>query len=130
MLGFLNDAKNKKRSLYCAFYEIQYMPFLTELKDVKAKCKNLEIVYSAQPDQNKTSTDPLKGTGNKNSLTNVGLVGVSHPRTKANQPHNKFMVLCARRSKSDRIDQHYDLGNSCQSNTGHRIRDKKPRRKT
>ena len=128
LLGFLDDAKNKKRSLYCAFYEIQYMPFLAELKDVKAKCKNLEIVYSAQPEQNKTSTDPLKGTGNKNSLSKVGLVSVSHPRTKANQPHNKFMVLCENDvpievwTGSTNITLSGIFG---QSNTGHRIRDKK-----
>src|SRR5262245_39632371 len=127
LLGFLNDAKNKKRSLYCAFYEIQYMPFLTALKDVKTKCKNLEIVYSAQPEQNKDSTDPLKGKGNTISLTKAGLVSVSHPRTKANQPHNKFMVLCENDvpievwTGSTNITLSGIFG---QSNTGHRIRDK------
>ncbi len=127
LMGFLNDAKSKKRSLYCAFYEIQYMPFLKALKDVKAKCKNIEIVYSAQPEQNKDSTDPLKGKGNKISLTNAGLLGVSHPRTKANQPHNKFMVLC-----EDEVPIEVWTGSTNitlsgifgQSNTGHRIRDK------
>lgn len=91
---FVKQAKTPKHSLYCAFYEIQWPDFINELKDVRNKAKDLQIVFSDQPDQNKDITAPPHEKGNRTSLKDAGLLPVSHPRTKANQPHNKFMILC------------------------------------
>jgi len=94
LIKFLNQAKTKRHSLFCAFYEIEYGPFLDELKIVKQKAKDLQIVYSGQPGQNKDLKDPNAEKGNISSLKAKGLFSISHKRTVANQPHNKFMVLC------------------------------------
>lgn len=94
LLKFVAQAKTPKHSLYCAFYEIQWPDFIKELKDVKSKAKDMQIVFSDEPDQNKDISAPPHEKGNRTSLKDAGLLSVSHPRTKANQPHNKFMVLC------------------------------------
>ena len=123
---FLKQAKTKKHSLYCAFYEIQYPEFIKELKDVKKKCKELQIVYSAQSGQNKDLKDNTHSKGNFTSLKDAGLLSISHKRTKANQPHNKFMILC----KDDKPIEVWTGSTNItlsgifgQSNTGHWIKD-------
>lgn len=127
LTGFLKQAKTKKHSLYCAFYEIQYPEFLKQLKEVKKKVKELQIVYSAQSGQNKDIKDPHHEKGNITSLKDIGLMSVSHLRTKANQPHNKFMILCENDvpievwTGSTNITLSGIFG---QCNTGHWIKDK------
>ncbi len=126
LMEFLNRAKTKKHSLYCAFYEIQFPAFIKELKEVKAKCKDLQIVYSGQSGQNKKPKDPKDEKGNLDSLKNAGLLSISHKRTKANQPHNKFMILC----KDDKPIEVWTGSTNItlsgifgQCNTGHWIKD-------
>ena len=128
LIAFMNQAKSKKHSLYCAFYEIEYEGILDELKAVKKKAKNLEIVYSAQAGQNKDLKDPTQDKGNISSLTDAGLLDAkSHRRTKANQPHNKFMILCEDEKPIEVWTGSTNLtlsGIFGQSNTGHWIKDK------
>lgn len=94
ILEFVKKANTKKHSLYCAFYEIRYPGFLKELKAAKTRIKDLQIVYNKLSAQNQDSTDPMIDPGNIQSLKKFGLDSVSHGRSKASQPHNKFMVLC------------------------------------
>ena len=94
LMAFVRKAKTKKHSLYCAFYELQYPGFLKELKAAKQRIGDLQIVYSALAAQNKDPKSAKLDPGNTSSLKRHGLISVSHPRTKASQPHNKFMVLC------------------------------------
>ncbi len=122
--AFIQQAGTKKHSLYCAFYEIQYPEVVKELKALKSKCKDLQIVFSAQSGQNK---DDVHEKGNRNSLKNAGLLSISHERTKANQPHNKFMVLCKDDEPIEVWTGSTNLtlsGIFGQSNTGHWIKDK------
>lgn len=121
---FIQQAATKKHSLYCAFYEIHYPEVVKELKVIKTKCKDLQIVFSAQSGQNK---DDEHEKGNRHSLKAAGLLSVSHERTKASQPHNKFMILC-----KDDVPIEVWTGSTNltysglfgQSNTGHWIKDK------
>jgi len=117
LLTFIEQAKNKSHSLYCAFYEIEYEGILDQLKEVKKKAKNLEIVYSAQPGQKDNAT----------ALQTAGLLDAkSHKRTKANQPHNKFMILCKDEKPIEVWTGSTNLtlsGLFGQSNTGHWIKD-------
>lgn len=127
VIAFMNQAKTKRHSLYCAFYEIEYEGVLEALKSVKKKAKNLEIVYSAQPGQNKDLNDPAQDKGNVSSLQDAGLLdNNSHGRTKANQPHNKFMVLCEDDNPIEVWTGSTNLtmsGIFGQSNTGHWVKD-------
>jgi hypothetical protein len=127
LLTFIKQAKTKSHSLYCAFYEIEYQGILNELKEIKKKAKNLEIVYSAQAGQNKDLKDPTQDKGNISSLDDSGLLDEkSHKRTKANQPHNKFMILCKDEKPIEVWTGSTNLtlsGIFGQSNTGHWIKD-------
>lgn len=127
LLAFVRQAKTKKHSLYCAFYEITYPGFLKELKLAKTRIKNLEIVYNKLAAQNKENTDPALDPGNIQSLTKFGLASVSHGRSKASQPHNKFMVLCENDKPIEVWTGSTNLSMSGifgHCNTGHWIRDK------
>lgn len=127
LIEFINQAKTKRHSLYCAFYEIEYGPFLDELKIVKQKAKDLQIVYSGQAGQNKDLKDPNEEKGNYSSLKAKGLLSISHKRTVANQPHNKFMVLCLDDKPIEVWTGSTNItlsGIFGQSNTGHRIKDR------
>lgn len=85
LLTFVEQAKSKKHKLCCAFYEIEYPPFLEALAHARKRGAEIEIVYSAQTNQKKHNEEALK---------KAGLFDVSHPRTIVSQPHNKFMILC------------------------------------
>lgn len=126
LIEFIAQAKTKKHSLYCAFYEIHYPEFVKELKDVNKKCKELRIVYSGQSGQNKDLKDITHEKGNHTLLKNAGLLSISHKRTKANQPHNKFMVLCYNDKPIEVWTGSTNISLSGifgQSNTGHWIKD-------
>lgn len=88
---FIQQANDKSYSLYCALYEIQYPSVVKELKAISKKCGQLCIVYSAKADQLK---DGKHEPGNLNALKADGLDALGIARTKASQPHNKFMILC------------------------------------
>lgn len=121
---FIQQAGTKKHSLYCAFYEIQFPGVLKDLKAIKPKCKDLQIVYNGKPEQNEDSEHEK---GNFNALKAAGLASVSHIRTKASQPHNKFMILCKDDEPIEVWTGSTNLtysGLFGQSNTGHWIKDK------
>jgi len=128
LLAFVKQAKTKKHSLYCAFYEIRYPAFLKELKAAKGRIKDLQIVYSKLSGQNQPQPDPKLDPGNLESLTKFGLLSVSHGRSKASQPHNKFMVLCENDKPIEVWTGSTNLSMSGifgHCNTGHWIKDKK-----
>ena len=117
LIKYLQQAKNKNHQLYCAFYEFQYPDFLKEIKAAKDRGVNVQIVYSAMRDQNEKNVAAINAEG---------LQSICHPRTIANQPHNKFMVFCENNipkqvwTGSTNITQAGIFG---QSNTGHWIKD-------
>jgi hypothetical protein len=114
LITFLKQANTASHALYCAFYEIEYPEFLKELKAIKSKIGDLQIIYSGQAGQNKDLKDPRQERGNYSSLKAFGLLSVSHKRTVVSQPHNKFMVLCKGRKPIQvwtGSTQHYAVGN-------------------
>ncbi|HCZ35806.1 MAG TPA: hypothetical protein DHV26_07745 [Cytophagales bacterium] len=126
LITFLKQANTASHALYCAFYEIEYPEFLKELKAIKSKIGDLQIIYSGQAGQNKDLKDPQQERGNYNSLKAFGLLSVSHKRTVVSQPHNKFMVLC----KDGKPIQVWTGSTNItlsgifgQSNTGHWVKD-------
>lgn len=130
LLQFVAQAKTKKHKLYCAFYELQYLPFLHALKAAQDRGADVQVVYSAKADQ---ANDKLKNgkvvrLGNVSSIKKVNLISVSSPRKKPSQPHNKFMILF----ENDKPTQVWTgstnitpAGIFGQCNTGHWIVDKK-----
>lgn len=94
LIKFVQQAKGKKFSLFCAFYEFQYPDFLKEIKAAKNSGADVQVVFSAQPGQNKEPKTDGTLRSNMQAIKNAGITTICHPRTKANQPHNKFMVLC------------------------------------
>jgi phosphatidylserine/phosphatidylglycerophosphate/cardiolipin synthase-like enzyme len=98
LLKFVQQAKNKNFSIYGAFYEFQYEPFLKELKAVKNKGADVQLVVSGKEDQYEDREDKRTGIlkkGNHSMIKKTGLsTCIKTLRTKPSQPHNKFMVLC------------------------------------
>lgn len=94
LLKFVSKANGPGYKLYCAFYEFQYPEFLDAVRKSRESGSDVQIVYSAKPDQrdDRTSHGKIK-KGNLSMLREYGLEEVSHPRTKPSQPHNKFMIL-------------------------------------
>lgn len=85
LLKFVAQANSSKYELHCAFYELEYSPFLDALKRAQQNGAKIQIVYSARPDQI---------TDNEREIKNAGLKSVSIPRDfQVAQPHNKFMIL-------------------------------------
>jgi phosphatidylserine/phosphatidylglycerophosphate/cardiolipin synthase-like enzyme len=85
LLAFLAQAKDHNFSLLCAFYELEYEPFLQELKKAANRCGDVRIIYNGKKEQ---------GTKNESALKKAGLISKSKARTnQVAQPHNKFMVL-------------------------------------
>lgn len=85
LLKFVAQAKTDKYKLLCAFYELEYLPFLAALKKALKKHAEVEIVYSARPGQI---------AANASSIMEADLESVSIPRKyQVAQPHNKFMIL-------------------------------------
>ena len=96
LLKFVAQANGPRYELYGAFYEFQYPAFLNALKAAENTGAKIQLVYSGKPDQaddKKNHDGSLKHYGNVSAIANAGLTPVAHPRTKPNQPHNKFMVL-------------------------------------
>ena len=96
LLEFVRQAKNKNFSLYGAFYEFQYLPFLQEIKAALDRKVDVQIVVSGKEDQyeDKTYKDGTVRKNNKSMIKKAGLTPVCTLRTKPSQPHNKFMILC------------------------------------
>ena len=97
LLKFIAQAKGPQHKLYCQFYEFQFPGVLDALKAALDRGADVQIVYSAKSDQlndGKTKNGDVK-LGNRSSIHNAGLDidGVIHPRTKPNQPHNKYMIF-------------------------------------
>lgn len=95
LLAFVAQAKGSQHKLYGAFYEFQYPDFLKAIKAAKDRGVEVELVVSAKPDQADDKKD-RKGNvkpGNTTAIKNAGLKSVCDPRTRPNQPHNKFMIL-------------------------------------
>lgn len=116
---FVNRAKNSDYSLYCAFYEFEYPGFMEAIKNAVKRKVKVEVVYSAQPDQKKDNVKGIKEAGIKE--------GLSHPRTKANQPHNKFMILCKNNKPAEVWTGSTNItlsGIFGHSNTGHWVKNK------
>ncbi len=85
LLKFVAQAKSKRYSLLCAFYELDYPPFLQALKNAQNKGAEVAIVYSAKADQK---------TANEHEIKKATLKSVSVARDfQVAQPHNKFMIL-------------------------------------
>ena len=85
LLKFVEQAKGPKFRLLCAFYELDYPPFLDALKAAKARGVQVEIVYSGKPDQK---------VSNEREIKKAGLMDVAIKRDyQVAQPHNKFMLL-------------------------------------
>ena len=120
LLKFVRQARGAHCKLYGAFYEFQYPDFLKEIKAAKDSGAEVQIVYSGQPDQkekNEVAIDHAELNGDGKTC---------HSRTKANQPHNKFMVLW----EGDKPTQVWTgstnitpAGIFGQCNTGHWIQD-------
>lgn len=124
LLKFVAQAKNSKYKLLCAFYELEYAPFIDALKQAQLSGAEVQIVYSARPDQITT---------NERELKKAGLISVSTPRNfQVAQPHNKFMLLLEDNqpvqvwSGSTNITIRGIFGHS---NTGHWIKNKSIARK-
>lgn len=117
LIKYVQQAKSKTHQLYCAFYEFQYPDFLNEIKAAISRGVNVQVVYSAMRDQKEK---------NEAAIKTASLQSICHPRTIANQPHNKFMVFCENNvpkqvwTGSTNITQAGIFG---QSNTGHWIND-------
>ena len=117
LIKYVQQAKDNTFQLFCAFYELQFPDFLQELKAAKNRGVHVEIVFSNQPSQKVKNNAAIKA---------AGIASICHPRTKANQPHNKFMVLCKNNKPvqvwtgSTNITQAGIFG---QSNTGHWFKD-------
>ncbi len=86
LVKFVRQARGNSFRLCAAFYEFQYDGFLQEIKAALDSGVDVQIVYSAQPDQKQKNVSGIKKAG-------FSLNENFHFRTKANQPHNKFMVL-------------------------------------
>jgi len=85
LLKFVAQANSNKYKLLCAFYELEYPPFLAALKKALNKNAEVKIVYSARPDQI---------ADNESAIKKDDLESVSIPRKyQVSQPHNKFMIL-------------------------------------
>lgn len=117
LLRFVRQAKDNTYSLYAAFYELQYPEFLAALLQIKEGGAGLQIIYSAKPGQKEKNEAAIKA---------AGLEACCTARTKVNQPHNKFMVLC----KDDKPIEVFTGSTNItiqaifgHSNTGHWVRD-------
>lgn len=130
LLKFVRQAKNSSYSLYGAFYEFQYEPFLKELKAAKDRGVDLQLVVSGKEEQYEDKTDKRTGIlkkGSKSMISKTGLGScIKTKRTKPSQPHNKFMVLC----KNNKPEQVWTgstnitlAGIFGHCNTGHWIKD-------
>jgi phosphatidylserine/phosphatidylglycerophosphate/cardiolipin synthase-like enzyme len=85
LLKFVSQAKSNKYKLLCAFYELEYPPFLNALGEALKNHAGVEIIYSARPDQI---------VKNEKAITDAKLKSVSISRNyQVAQPHNKFMIL-------------------------------------
>ena len=117
LIKYVQQAKDNTFQLFCAFYELQFPEFLQELKAAKNRGVQVEIVFSNMPSQKVKNNAAIKA---------AGIASICHPRTKANQPHNKFMVLCKNNKPiqvwtgSTNITMAGIFG---QSNTGHWFKD-------
>ncbi len=85
LLQFVQQAKDSSYELVGLFYELQYKEFLLALKKAKQDGANVQIRYSAKPGQKEK---------NEAAIEAAGIKSICDIRTKASQPHNKFMVLC------------------------------------
>lgn len=98
LLKFVRQAENSDYSIYGAFYEFQYEPFLQELKLAKDRGADVQLIVSGKDEQYEDHVDKRSGKkkcGNKTMIKNTGLTScIKTLRTKPSQPHNKFMVLC------------------------------------
>lgn len=128
LLKFVQQATNNSYSLFGAFYEFQYPGFLQEIKAAKDKGVNVQLIVSGKNDQylDKIYKDGTVRQNNKTMIEKAGLISVCTLRTKPNQPHNKFMVLCV----NDKPKQVWTgstnitlAGIFGQCNTGHWIED-------
>ncbi len=96
LLKFVQQATDKKYSIYGAFYEFQYPAFLDELKAASLRGVDVQLVVSGKADQyeDKEYKNGTIRLNNKSMIKKAGLDDLIKPlRTKPSQPHNKFMVL-------------------------------------
>jgi len=85
LLKFVGRARDGEYGLYCAFYELEYAPFVDELKKARDRGVDVRIVYNAKKPAGKKSEAELK---------RAGLWPVRTERDyQVAQPHNKFMIL-------------------------------------
>jgi phosphatidylserine/phosphatidylglycerophosphate/cardiolipin synthase-like enzyme len=98
LLKFVRQATDGSYSIYGAFYEFQYEPFLLELKSAKERGVDVQLIVSGKDDQYLDRVDQrtgIKKYGNKTMIDRTGLTScLKTLRTKPSQPHNKFMILC------------------------------------
>jgi phosphatidylserine/phosphatidylglycerophosphate/cardiolipin synthase-like enzyme len=85
LLKFVARAKDGDYGLLCAFYELEYAPFVDELKKAKDRGADVRIVYNAKKEAGKRS---------EAEIARAGLDSVRIERDfQVAQPHNKFMIL-------------------------------------
>jgi phosphatidylserine/phosphatidylglycerophosphate/cardiolipin synthase-like enzyme len=98
LLKFVRQANDNSYSIYGAFYEFQYEPFLLELKSALDRNVDVQLIVSGKDLQYEDHTDKRNGIVKKGNKTMIDTTGLSSCikilRTKPSQPHNKFMILC------------------------------------
>ncbi len=82
---FVSSARDGDYGLLCAFYELEYAPFVDELKKAKERGVDVRIVYNAKKPAGKKSEAELKRAGLWEARTERDF--------QVAQPHNKFMIL-------------------------------------
>jgi phosphatidylserine/phosphatidylglycerophosphate/cardiolipin synthase-like enzyme len=131
LLKFVGQAKNNSYSICGAFYEFQYEGFLKELKSAKDRGVDVQLIVSGKKEQyeDKPYSDGTVRLNNKTMISRAGLdMCIKTLRTKPNQPHNKFMVLCENGKPTQVWTGSTNItlaGIFGQSNTGHWIVDDK-----
>ncbi|HVW15171.1 MAG TPA: phospholipase D-like domain-containing protein [Mucilaginibacter sp.] len=85
LVGFVNLATDSSYSLYCAFYEFHYGPFLDVLKAASQRGVDVRVVYGAISEYKDI---------NETAINAAGIQALCKARdNQVKQPHNKFMIL-------------------------------------
>ena len=130
-LGFIDQARDARDTLQCAFYELTYRPILDRRAAAAARGVRVEVLHEAGHHRPAQGTTAETSNGQRNARAIAPYLGRPNlhflPRTRfASITHNKFMLLSRKNrpeevwTGSTNITPSGFLG---QSNNGHIIRD-------
>ena len=124
LLAFIGQAKSSGYALRAAVYQFTHPDVLAAFREAHLKGADVKIVFHAR-------TDDTEGPPNIAAVEQAQIKGLTIPRTKAPIAHNKFIVLCKKKSNgtldpvavwtgSTNLSEGGIFGHS---NVGHAVRD-------